>query len=477
MSSSSYVYPVSAKVLSEFTGMTLTIFFGESIIANELLPSTKGHGMGFLAVAFGFGLAFGVNIAWFGFISAHLNPAMFLFLAILGKVSWVEFVCCSLADLAGAFLGAVLVYLFYLPHFGFTSLPLPIHGIFDVAAAYLEGPGSYETNAGRLASAFGPASKPRKGTNLRKEMKEIFNFPNDQCFLDDSDHPVTEEQRSLLQKMEVRHKRRAQRHAELHAAPSGRGNLFRAHSANVATLLHQKDPHYELQLGPRRHSAQIAGLLHDHDGKKDDDNNNNNTSNDKKKKLEREEVLTDEEQSPADNDGNTEEKIDTLDKDAAKTYDAALQADARAKLSIFATRPAIFNRPYNFFQEAICTLVLVFGAEMFNLRREVQSEVTETVWQDGSFVQSLFVSLFITMLILGPGGVTGLAANPARDLGPRLAHFVLPIAGKGSSEWNYGIIVPILGPFSGAAVGAGLFMLMEKLFDAVEISGDSTMEL
>jgi glycerol uptake facilitator-like aquaporin len=56
---SSYVYPLGAKVLSEFVGMTLTIFFGESIIANELLPSTKGHGMGFLAVAIGFGLAFG----------------------------------------------------------------------------------------------------------------------------------------------------------------------------------------------------------------------------------------------------------------------------------------------------------------------------------------------------------------------------------------------------------------------------------
>lgn len=81
------------------------------------------------------------------------------------------------------------------------------------------------------------------------------------------------------------------------------------------------------------------------------------------------------------------------------------------------------------------------------------------------------------MLILGPGGVTGLAANPARDLGPRLAHFVLPIAGKGSSEWNYGISVPILGPYSGAVVGAGLFMLMEKLFDAVESSEDSTMGL
>ncbi|KAL3904258.1 MAG: hypothetical protein SGARI_005000, partial [Bacillariaceae sp.] len=149
----SYSYPLGAKVLSEFVGMTMTIFFGESIIANELLPSTKGHGMGFLAVAFGFGLAFGVNIAWFGFISAHLNPAMFLFLAILEKVSWTEFVACALADFCGAFCGAILVWIFYLPHFGFTSLPLPVHDVLDAAAHYMEGPTSFETNAGRLASA------------------------------------------------------------------------------------------------------------------------------------------------------------------------------------------------------------------------------------------------------------------------------------------------------------------------------------
>ncbi|KAG7351817.1 permease glycerol uptake facilitator domain containing protein [Nitzschia inconspicua] len=467
---STYVYPLGAKVLSEFTGMTLTIFFGESIIANELLPSTKGHGMGFLAVALGFGLAFGVNIAFFGLISAHLNPAMFLFLAILGKVSWVEFVCCSLADLAGAFVGAVFVYIFYLPHFGFTSLPLPVDGSLDTAARYLEGPTSYETNAGRLASAFGPASKPREGTNLRKEIKEMFHFPNDQSFLDDSSEFVTDEQRALLQKMEIKYQRRVRQNAKLHAAPSSRIEYFRANSANVATLLHENDPQIEFQLGPRRHSAQIAGLLHDHDGQ------DNLESQVTKKEFKREEeVLLDEEHSPPHID--TEPTDETIDKEVAKAYKAALQADARAKLAIFATRPSIFNRPYNLFQEAVCTLVLVFGAEMFHLRKEIQSEAAGSTRQDGPFMQSLFLSLFITMLVLGPGGVTGLAANPARDLGPRLAHFVLPIAGKGTSEWNYGLIVPIFGPFCGAAIGAGLFMLIELLYDSYDIAHEDTTEL
>jgi glycerol uptake facilitator-like aquaporin len=481
MASSSYSYPLGAKALSEFVGMTLTIFFGESIIANELLPSTKGHGMGYLPVAFGFGLSFGVNIAWFGFISAHLNPAMFLFLAILGKVSWTEFVVCSLADFCGAFFGAVLVWLFYLPHFGFTSLPLP-NEFFDSVANYLEGPVSYETNAGRLASAFGPASKPRKNGNLRGEVRDVFNPPTDQSFLDTtagSGTSVSEEQKKLLEKMEVRRHRRMDHHHQLHSAPSSRVGLFRDNSANIAELLHERDPNIlaaagggsnsliDTTTGPRRHSAQVAGLLHVHDT--DETGKSAEVMVSDRKTGGEHTAEADEEQA---NDNDDDGKPLDNKKDF-QAYQAALQADARAKLSIFATRPAIFNRPYNFFQEAVCTLVLVFGAEMFNLRRETQSEVvTETEYQDGPFAQTIFVSFYITVLILGLGGVTGLAANPARDMGPRLAHFLLPIPGKGTSEWNYGLVVPLLGPFCGAAVGAGFFMLMERLFDRVEISGE-----
>mmetsp|Transcript_47909 Transcript_47909/g.88861 ORF Transcript_47909/g.88861 Transcript_47909/m.88861 type:complete len:88 (-) Transcript_47909:473-736(-) len=65
-------YSLAAKFASEAIGMCLTIFMGEAIIANELLPSTKGHAMGYLPVALGFGFAFGCNIAWFGFISGTL---------------------------------------------------------------------------------------------------------------------------------------------------------------------------------------------------------------------------------------------------------------------------------------------------------------------------------------------------------------------------------------------------------------------
>jgi glycerol uptake facilitator protein len=63
---------------------------------------------------------------------------------------------------------------------------------------------------------------------------------------------------------------------------------------------------------------------------------------------------------------------------------------------------------------------------------------------------------------LSLGGTTGYAINPARDLGPRLAHAVLPIAGKGTSDWSYAL-VPILGPMIGAAVAGVLIRLLMKL--------------
>lgn len=66
--------------------MTMAIYLGESIIANELLCKTKGRSMGWGFVALGFGLSFGIGIFMLGYISAHLNPATLIALLILGKI-------------------------------------------------------------------------------------------------------------------------------------------------------------------------------------------------------------------------------------------------------------------------------------------------------------------------------------------------------------------------------------------------------
>lgn len=115
--------------------------------------------------------------------------------------------------------------------------------------------------------------------------------------------------------------------------------------------------------------------------------------------------------------------------------------DADAKRAVFCTSPAIRHLPANLLSEAIATFVLVFiGAWI------VEKEVGP------GFVAPLGGAL-VWGIGLGLGATTGYAINPARDLGPRLAHALLPIAGKGGSDWGYAW-VPILGPLIGGTVAA-----------------------
>ncbi|WP_199774956.1 MIP/aquaporin family protein [Lactobacillus sp. CBA3606] len=121
--------------------------------------------------------------------------------------------------------------------------------------------------------------------------------------------------------------------------------------------------------------------------------------------------------------------------------------DAVAVLGIFATGPGIRNYFWNFVSEVIGTFVLVFGLLAF------------TKGQFTAGLNPMVVGLLITAIGLSLGGTTGYAINPARDLGPRLAHAILPIANKGTSDWAYSW-VPIVGPLVGGLLGAGLFALL-----------------
>jgi glycerol uptake facilitator protein len=123
--------------------------------------------------------------------------------------------------------------------------------------------------------------------------------------------------------------------------------------------------------------------------------------------------------------------------------------DTEAKRGVFCTSPAIRNYPANFLCEVIATflLVLVVGAIGSKLVLSEGAAHGLAPWLVGSLVWGIGLSL---------GGTTGYAINPARDFGPRLAHAVLPIAGKGGSDWSYAW-VPILGPATGGVL-AGLFL-------------------
>ncbi|WP_332634178.1 MIP/aquaporin family protein [Halalkalibacter flavus] len=115
--------------------------------------------------------------------------------------------------------------------------------------------------------------------------------------------------------------------------------------------------------------------------------------------------------------------------------------DKDAKLAVFSTSPSINHKPANFFSEVFGTFMLVMGLLAIGA-----NEFTEGL-------NPLIVGLFIVVIGMSLGGTTGYAINPARDLGPRLAHFLLPIAGKGSSGWSYAWI-PVAGPLIGGALGA-----------------------
>jgi glycerol uptake facilitator protein len=121
-------------------------------------------------------------------------------------------------------------------------------------------------------------------------------------------------------------------------------------------------------------------------------------------------------------------------------------ADQTTKLGVFCTIPAIRNYASNFFCEVVGTFVLVLMATAFGSRRLILGASAPTLGPTlvGALVWAIGLSL---------GGTTGYAINPARDLGPRLAHYILPIRGKGKSDWSYAWI-PGLGPFAGAALAA-----------------------
>lgn len=116
-------------------------------------------------------------------------------------------------------------------------------------------------------------------------------------------------------------------------------------------------------------------------------------------------------------------------------------------LGTFATGPAIRHNVSNVMTETIGTFVLVFALMMFG----------QNTFTDG--LNPLVVGVLILSIGLSLGGSTGYAINPARDLGPRIAHQVLPIANKGNSEWDYSWI-PVVGPILGAVIAALLYMVI-----------------
>lgn len=117
--------------------------------------------------------------------------------------------------------------------------------------------------------------------------------------------------------------------------------------------------------------------------------------------------------------------------------------DKTAKLNVFANTPAIKHLPSNIFGEIVGTFMLYF--------------CIQTIYAtEGSGFAPYLVGMVVLVIGNALGGTTGYAINPARDLAPRIAHALLPIAGKGSSHWNYAWI-PVVGPIIGAVLASLMF--------------------
>jgi glycerol uptake facilitator len=126
----------------------------------------------------------------------------------------------------------------------------------------------------------------------------------------------------------------------------------------------------------------------------------------------------------------------------------AATEDPGLKLAVFSTGPAIRNTMWNLVTEIIGTMMLMLG--ILGIADPGNKGVGTA--QTGG----LLIGLLILVIGLSLGGPTGYAINPARDLGPRIMHAILPIPGKGPSDWGYSWI-PVVGPVIGAAIGAIIY--------------------
>ena len=138
-----------------------------------------------------------------------------------------------------------------------------------------------------------------------------------------------------------------------------------------------------------------------------------------------------------------------------------LTADPATKLGVFSTGPAVQHPSANFVTEVIGTAVLLFGILAIAGNAQTLSKPGDV---DLSFVfsrglQPLLVGVLVLGIGLSLGGPTGYAINPARDLAPRLAHAILPIPAKGSSDWSYSWI-PVIAPIVGGILGAGVYFFI-----------------
>jgi len=390
--------------------------------------------MGWGFVALGFGLSFGVSIMMLGYISAHLNPATCLALWILGRMDIVEFVAAVSGEFLGAFIGALLVWVHYLPHFKTVPEPAPrnegehLLRTRDALTPQALNIASYNTD---------PALKNRRPDAVNKyplaqAIRDFKYFASDTHYEPDHEELVGK----ALGRNETHNGHELTR-SNSYSNSDGGGesgsqaamNRLRRRTVQVC------DVHRRLKDVDLEEFQRLAGVRPVGPG----------TANGAPVVVEDVERI--------------QPHVDHMSTKLDKMYECAVIADQNAKLSIFATRPAITTKLFNFITEFMSTTALVYGALMLYARRDLLRPEDNALFRS---YEGMWIGFFVFVAILGLGGPTGIAANPARDFSPRLAHFLLPIPGKGSSEFGYAW-VPFLAPLVGGCAAAGLYAATQLL--------------
>eukprot|EP00210_Caulerpa_lentillifera_P008264 g7886.t1 len=472
-------YSVYARCCSEFISTLMYCFLLGCLLANKLLPKTKASDFTFGWVGFGIGLAVFAPTQFLGHISASFNPATTLGAAVAGDIDWLDVPFYVICQFLGAFLGTVLVWLFYLPTFETDPEPAPseeddrlLHTRDDLNATAL----NFVSYSTRPESAVPPSGAGIR--DFRRLLSGTRSEPNDNKehlkVVNVCDRSASGTGPSLCRSVSVAYvNRRLQ-------VLDGNTSLRRRWSINPADEAENTPPASEItvdmdaymrdrrtstaasvELGPVPEERSLRMNLdpetYDSVKETEKDTSNEDRSNDEvssKQPRARKSIL--------ERVTNTAKKLinsvkaDTTEVDPKLV--ASLIADQNMKLSIFCTRPVQYLPISNIINEVIAVFFLEIGILLLKERSELFNDGSE-LYLDGLF--AFYIGIYSAVLTLCFGGM-GIAMNPARDVASRFAHWILPINGKGKSEWYYAWIT-IVGPLMGGALGALAFLAMKEL--------------
>jgi glycerol uptake facilitator-like aquaporin len=409
---------------------------------------------------------------------------MVLGLFVRGDLTFGDFVALSCSEMAGGFFGAVLVYVMYMPHFR----TLPELGPESPEDNLLRTRDHIDPSALRIASYSTKPSASSQGTLAQRIAEARYYLSN--ASYDDEPEKVMQLLSGgtfMLHGVEVPFPD-DEIIGELSSAESSENVDVEAGAAKPSTTpAGATDSRPKIK---RRHSLQVAEMQRMLRKLEKDLKSNADTEDDSNLSQQRPAIssttvgpssssahnvpFSTTHLHPPSSNGSSEatkrprslnrkaSKASILTLSAAKNRESAIAkaatlADQATKLSVFATRPAIYLPIHNFIVETIATAVLILGAMLID-DRFVPLDNTAGVRSgiDATF-KPYYIGLYVMVLVLALAGPTGLAANPARDMAPRLAHWLLPIPGKGGSELIYGVIINI-GAMLGGALGAGIYM-------------------